>query len=249
MGRLVARGTHAAEHAKQRSHDGRAARACRQLCCAPDGRCDVRGGGSAEHSPARPSRRAPRWPRSSTPTRVPMICVRTWRSPRGSPSPLRLPVRRSRCPSTRTRAAQRWRWSVFGWRRSCPTPTDPMVDMRDRYAVGDFSGALAIAEQLLAIDPSSAEALRYSVSCRDILTQMYLARPRLCDPSAARGAPLRPDSVAHPRPPFRLPAVPASTGTPPSRRSSTSAVCRASMRLRIMCELVQQNVIDVQPRK
>ncbi len=48
--------------------------------------------------------------------------------------------------------------------------------MKDRYAIGDFSGALEIAESLLSTDPSDLEAQRYATSCRDVLTQMYLSR-------------------------------------------------------------------------
>lgn len=48
--------------------------------------------------------------------------------------------------------------------------------MKDRYAIGDFSGALEIAESLLSLDPSDLEAQRYATSCRDVLTQMYLSR-------------------------------------------------------------------------
>ncbi len=48
--------------------------------------------------------------------------------------------------------------------------------MKDRYAMGDFSGALEIAESLLASDQSDLEAQRYATSCRDVLTQMYLSR-------------------------------------------------------------------------
>jgi len=57
-----------------------------------------------------------------------------------------------------------------------PRSDDPMVELRDRYAVGDFTGAMTIAEAVLADDPSNAEVLRYMESCRDILLQMYKAR-------------------------------------------------------------------------
>lgn len=54
---------------------------------------------------------------------------------------------------------------------------DPAVtDMKDRYATGDFTGALIIAESLLESDPNDEEALRYAESCRDVLMQMYAAR-------------------------------------------------------------------------
>jgi len=48
--------------------------------------------------------------------------------------------------------------------------------MKDRYAMGDFTSALEIAETLLASDSADLEAQRYATSCRDVLTQMYLSR-------------------------------------------------------------------------
>ncbi len=42
--------------------------------------------------------------------------------------------------------------------------------------MGDFSGALLIAEGILEADPEDLEAPRYAQSCRDVLTQMYSAR-------------------------------------------------------------------------
>jgi hypothetical protein len=57
------------------------------------------------------------------------------------------------------------------------TEEDPAVgDMRDRYAAGDFTGALILSESLLETDPNHEEALRYADSCREVLTQMYSAR-------------------------------------------------------------------------
>lgn len=54
---------------------------------------------------------------------------------------------------------------------------DPAVrDMKERYAVGDFTGALVIAESVLETDPEDLEARRYAQSCRDVLMQMYAAR-------------------------------------------------------------------------
>lgn len=49
-------------------------------------------------------------------------------------------------------------------------------DMKDRYAMGDFSGALVIAEGIIETNPEDLEAPRYAQSCRDVLTQMYSAR-------------------------------------------------------------------------
>jgi len=65
----------------------------------------------------------------------------------------------------------------FAGEDSIPPPeTGPIVDMKDRYAMGDFSGALLIAEGIIETDPADLEAPRYAQSCRDVLTQMYSAR-------------------------------------------------------------------------
>jgi hypothetical protein len=49
-------------------------------------------------------------------------------------------------------------------------------EMKDRYATGDFTGALVVAEALLEANPDDIDAQRYAQSCRDVLTQMYAAR-------------------------------------------------------------------------
>jgi hypothetical protein len=61
---------------------------------------------------------------------------------------------------------------------SAPAPShDPeVVDMKDRYATGDFSGALVIAEGILETVPDHEEALRCQARCTEVLSQMYLAR-------------------------------------------------------------------------
>lgn len=48
--------------------------------------------------------------------------------------------------------------------------------MKDRYATGDFSGALALAENLVEADAGDLDAQRFATSCRDILTQMLTSR-------------------------------------------------------------------------
>lgn len=55
--------------------------------------------------------------------------------------------------------------------------SDPALsDLKDRYATGDFTGALVIAESILESDPDDLEAKRYAESCREVLTQMYASR-------------------------------------------------------------------------
>jgi hypothetical protein len=52
-------------------------------------------------------------------------------------------------------------------------PDAALRDMRDRFALGDFSGALAAAETVLQGDPHHAEAVRYAETSRMRLTSMY----------------------------------------------------------------------------
>ncbi len=49
-------------------------------------------------------------------------------------------------------------------------------EMQECYAVGDFSRALSIAEELLARSPDDLAARRCAQNCRDVLTQMFAAR-------------------------------------------------------------------------
>ncbi|HEX2872442.1 MAG TPA: hypothetical protein VHP33_14335 [Polyangiaceae bacterium] len=57
------------------------------------------------------------------------------------------------------------------------SPRDTEItEMKDRYAMGDFTGALVVAEGLLEVNPDDLDAQRYAQSCRDVLTQMYTAR-------------------------------------------------------------------------
>lgn len=49
-------------------------------------------------------------------------------------------------------------------------------EMKDRYAMGDFSGALIVAEGLLEGNAQDVDAQRYAQTCREVLTQMYSAR-------------------------------------------------------------------------
>jgi len=53
---------------------------------------------------------------------------------------------------------------------------DPVVDMRDRFSLGDYSGALAVAEMILVKEPSSVEAAKMAEECQRVLIKMYAAR-------------------------------------------------------------------------
>ncbi|MFC1641748.1 hypothetical protein ACFL5O_03525 [Myxococcota bacterium] len=49
-------------------------------------------------------------------------------------------------------------------------------ELRDRYAMGDFSGALNVAEELMTQIPNDSDAQRYALSCREVLAQMLMTR-------------------------------------------------------------------------
>jgi len=55
-------------------------------------------------------------------------------------------------------------------------PADTVAEMRDRFSLGDYTGALAAAESLLAEFPEHVEAKRCADNCRSVLEQMYAAR-------------------------------------------------------------------------
>jgi hypothetical protein len=51
-----------------------------------------------------------------------------------------------------------------------------LAEIKDRYAMGDYSGALAAAERILDAEPAQPDALRYAQRCRQVLMDMYAAR-------------------------------------------------------------------------
>ena len=48
--------------------------------------------------------------------------------------------------------------------------------MRDRFAMGDFSGALERADAALQKNPESAEARSLAAKCKEVLYDMYASR-------------------------------------------------------------------------
>jgi len=96
--------------------------------------------------------------------------------------------------------AESHRSSQLSAARAAPTDLETLTkkssissilrEVRDLYAVGDFSGALASAERVLIDYPKDEAAQRYAERCRETLTQMYAARlgsldqiPRVAIPS------------------------------------------------------------------
>jgi hypothetical protein len=60
--------------------------------------------------------------------------------------------------------------------RSMPPVPPTAQEMNDRVSLGDYTGALEIAEKLLDIDPDDEAIKVVAESCRGILKQMYTAR-------------------------------------------------------------------------
>ncbi|HEV3190188.1 MAG TPA: hypothetical protein VGY54_06800, partial [Polyangiaceae bacterium] len=56
------------------------------------------------------------------------------------------------------------------------TIDDPISEMRERFSLGDYTGALEIAELILTEDSSNLEAAECGESCRSVLENMYAAR-------------------------------------------------------------------------
>jgi hypothetical protein len=56
------------------------------------------------------------------------------------------------------------------------TIDDPVAEMRERFSLGDYTGALEMSELILAEEPSDLEAAECGENCRSVLEQMYAAR-------------------------------------------------------------------------
>jgi hypothetical protein len=57
-----------------------------------------------------------------------------------------------------------------------PKPRDPIAQIRDRFDLGDYTGALVQAEAVLEERPDDPDANRFADACRTQLRQMYLSR-------------------------------------------------------------------------
>ena len=53
---------------------------------------------------------------------------------------------------------------------------DPVEEMRERFSLGDYSGALEMSELILAQDPANLDAAECGENCRSVLESMYAAR-------------------------------------------------------------------------
>jgi hypothetical protein len=56
------------------------------------------------------------------------------------------------------------------------TIEDPVAEMRERFSLGDYTGALEMSELILAEEPGNAQAAECGANCRSVLENMYAAR-------------------------------------------------------------------------
>jgi hypothetical protein len=56
------------------------------------------------------------------------------------------------------------------------TIEDPVSEMRERFSLGDYTGALEMSELILAEEPGNVQAAECGANCRSVLENMYTAR-------------------------------------------------------------------------
>ena len=128
-----------------------------------------------------------------------------------------------------------------------PEPSEddtPLREMRERFSLGDYSGALVVAESILEEEPAHDEATRLAENCRGVLQQMYVARLGALD---------RVPFVAVPREQLRWLSIDHRSGFVLSHVDGVSSLEQildvsgmpSLDALRILYELVQQRVIGI----
>jgi hypothetical protein len=112
-------------------------------------------------------------PRHATPSALSMADARAPSSPN---NPAVMPGARSPTPTSIEAA-------VLGAIGSSPAPEitertieDPEAEMRERFSLGDYTGALEMAELILAEEPGNLEAAECGENCRTVLENMFAAR-------------------------------------------------------------------------
>lgn len=120
---------------------------------------------------------------------------------------------------------------------------EPEREMRERYSLGDYSGALEIAERVLESNPGHAGATELAESCRGTLEKMYTARIGPLD---------RVPMVMVPREQLRWLSIDHRAGFVLSHIDGVSSLdmildvsgMPTLDALRILCELAQQRIIS-----
>jgi hypothetical protein len=163
------------------------------------------------------------------------------------------PIPRSPTPAPRAPTPTSIEAAVLGVLNSSPPPEitertilDPIAEMRERFSLGDYTGALEMAELILQEDPSILEAAECAENCRTVLEKMYVARLGPLDRAPAvvvPGAHLRWLSLDH-RAGFVLSLIDGTSTV--EMILDLSGMPRIDT-LRILLELVQQKVVALTP--
>jgi hypothetical protein len=125
------------------------------------------------------------------------------------------------------------------------TIEDPPAEMRERFSLGDYTGALEMSEIILTDQPDHAEAAECGANCRTVLENMYAARLGPLD---------RVPVVAVPRAQMRWLSMDHRAGFVLSLIDGSSSIDMildvSGMpkldALRILQELVQQKIVSFQ---
>jgi hypothetical protein len=120
---------------------------------------------------------------------------------------------------------------------------DPIGEMRERESLGDYTGALEMADLILTADPSNTEAAQCVESCRAVLEKMYSAKLGPLDRAPIVVVPraqLRWLSIDH-RAGFILSLI---DGTSPIEMIIDVSGMPKMDALRILHELVQQRIVS-----
>lgn len=115
-------------------------------------------------------------PRHATPSALSIADARAPSSPNNPAVPAAPQSGRSLSPTSIEAA-------VLGAIGSSPAPEitertidDPIAEMRERFSLGDYTGALEMAELILAEEPGNLEAAECGENCRTVLENMFAAR-------------------------------------------------------------------------
>jgi len=113
--------------------------------------------------------------RSEPPGRSSALSIADERSPSSGTHPAVVPPR-SVTPTSIEAAVLGAIGSAAGPEITERTIDDPAAEMRERFSLGDYTGALEMSELILAQEADNLEAAECGENCRSVLEQMYAAR-------------------------------------------------------------------------
>jgi hypothetical protein len=110
------------------------------------------------------------------PGRPAALAIADARAPSSGTHPAVVPPQRSVTPTSIEAAVLGAIGSSAGPEITERTIEDPAAEMRERFSLGDYTGALEMSELILAQEAGNLEAAECGENCRSVLEQMYAAR-------------------------------------------------------------------------